>query len=252
MICEECKKEFDGTTRFCSKSCRCRHNGRMCNKNGKLNGHKQYNTGRTCWKAKPEGWLCCWCNQRFRTKRLLQEHKHNDHPDTCSLGHVWNKGLTKETCERVKLGAEHVSKAMRESAACKYDHAAIWTEERRKEQSERKKKLYAEHPEKHPNRKLAGNRGKMTYPEQLVNDWLIEHAIEFVHNYQYITDKFNRYVDFYLVEQNIFIEVDGEYWHKDKTLDEAKDLDAAQHNIKTIRIKPKYNVIEQLEQELKF
>lgn len=252
MICEECKKEFDGTTRFCSKSCRCKHNGRMSNKNGKLNGHKQHNTGRTCWKAKPEGWLCCWCNQHFRTKRLLQEHKHNDHPDTCSSDHAWNKGLTKETCERVKLNAEHVSIAMRESAACKYDHAAIWTEERRKEQSERKKKLYSEHPEKHPNRKLAGNRGKMTYPEQLVNDWLTEHTIKFLHNYQYITDKFNRYVDFYLVEQNIFIEVDGEYWHQDKTLDEAKDFDALQHDIKTIRIKPKYNVIEQLEQELKF
>ena len=170
----------------------------------------------------------------------------------CSSGHAWNKGLTKETCERVKLNAEHVSIAMRESAACKYDHAAIWTEERRKEQSERKKKLYSEHPEKHPNRKLAGNRGKMTYPEQLVNDWLTEHTIKFLHNYQYITDKFNRYVDFYLVEQNIFIEVDGEYWHQDKTLDEAKDFDALQHDIKTIRIKPKYNVIEQLEQELKF
>lgn len=141
---------------------------------------------------------------------------------------------------------------MRESEVNKYDHSKIWTEERRREQSERKKKLYAEHPEKHPNRKLAGNRRKMTYPEQLVNDWLIEHSIEFVHNYQYTTDKFNRYIDFYLVGQNIFIEVDGEHWHQDKVLDEAKDLDAMQHDIKTIRIKPKHSVIEQLEQELKF
>lgn len=141
---------------------------------------------------------------------------------------------------------------MRESAACKYDHTAIWTQERRQAQSEHKKKFYSEHPEQHPNRKLAGNRGKMTYPEQLVNDWLIAHSIEFVHNYHYTTDKFNRYVDFCLVGQNIFIEVDGEHWHQDKTFDEAKDLDAQQHGIKTIRIKPKLNIIEQLEKELKF
>lgn len=209
-----------------------------------------------------ESYICKFCGKACKNANSLRNHerlcKLNPNRQESSWTKFnkehepWNKGLTKETCERVKLGAEHVSKAMRESAACKYDHTAIWTEERRKEQSERKKKLYAEHPEKHPNRKLAGNRGKMTYPEQLVNDWLIVHSIEFVHNYQYITDKFNRYVDFYLVEQNIFIEVDGEYWHQDKTLDETKDFDAMQHGIKTIRIKPKYNVIEQLEQELKF
>lgn len=209
-----------------------------------------------------ESYICKFCGKACKNANSLRNHerlcKLNPNRQESSWTKFnkehepWNKGLTKETCERVKLYGEHVSKAMRESAACKYDHAAIWTEERRKEQSERKKLLYSEHPEKHPNRKLAGNRGKMTYPEQLVNDWLIEHAIEFVQNYQYITDKFNRYVDFYLVEQNIFIEVDGEYWHKDKTLDETKDFDAMQHGIKTIRIKPKYNVIEQLEQELKF
>ena len=247
MICEECKKEFDGTTRFCSKSCRCKHNGRMSNKNGKLNGHKQHNTGITCWKAKPEGWLCCWCNQHFRTKILLQEHKHNEHSDMCSSGHVWNKGLTKETCERVKLNAEHVSKAMRESAACKYDHAAIWTEERRREQSERMKKLYAEHPEKHPNAKLAGNHAKLTYPEQLAHDWLVEHGYEPIHNWHYKSDKINRYVDFYVESLNLIIEIDGEYWHADATQDKAKDEDARAHGFATLRVKPKEGVVKQLE-----
>lgn len=209
-----------------------------------------------------ESYICKFCGKACKNANSLRNHErlcklNPNHQESSwtkfnKEHEPWNKGLSKETDERVKTYGEHVSKAMRESAACKYDHAAIWTEERRKEQSERKKLLYSEHPEKHPNRKLAGNRGKMTYPEQLVNDWLIVHSIEFVHNYQYITDKFNRYVDFYLVEQNIFIEVDGEYWHQDKKLDETKDFDAMQHGIKTIRIKPKYNVIEQLEQELKF
>ena len=127
----------------------------MCNKDGKLNGHKQFNTGKTRWKAKPEGWICCWCNKKFRTRRLMQEHKHAEHPDICSLGHAWNKGLTKETNEHVRKFAERLSENIRNGLTKQFDHVAVWTPERRKEQSERKKKLYAEHPEKHPNAKLA-------------------------------------------------------------------------------------------------
>ena len=203
--------------------------------------------------------ICKFCGKACKNANSLRNHERlcPSNPDRKYVSHTlgktaWNKGLTKETDLRVKKNGESVSIAMKKSELVKEHLSNMWTDELRQKQSERKKKLYSEHPEKHPNRKLAGNRGKMTYPEQLVNDWLIEHTIEFVHNYQYTTDKFNRYVDFYLVGQNIFIEVDGEHWHQDKTLDEAKDLDAMQHNIKTIRIKPKHNVIEQLEQELKF
>lgn len=97
---------------------------------------------------------------------------------------------------------------------------------------------------------MAGNRGKMTYPEQLTFDWLNEHSIQNEHNYHFVTDKFNRYVDFYLPTLNVFIEVDGEHWHKDMQKDVDKDNDALSCGIKTIRIKPKLNVIKQLEDAL--
>lgn len=139
---------------------------------------------------------------------------------------------------------------MKNSEKVKLHTTTMWTEELRKEQSERKKKLYAEHPEKHPNVKLAGNRGRMTYPEQLTFDWLNEHSIQNEHNYHFVTDKFNRYVDFYLPTLNVFIEVDGEHWHKDTQKDVDKDNDALRCGIKTIRIKPKLNVIKQLEDAL--
>lgn len=220
----------------------------MSNKNGKLNGHKQYNTGRTCWKAKPEGWICCWCDKQFRTRRLLKQHKKEVHCSNASI--PWNKGLTKETDERVKKGAKTLSSNIKNGLTKQFDHKKYWTEERRKEQSERKKKLYSEHPEKHPNVKLAGNRLKMTYPEQVTLDWLNEHSIKNEHNYHFITEKFNRYIDFYLPDLNIFVEVDGEFWHKDKQKDVDKDNDALANGIKTIRIKPKLNIREQLEDAL--
>lgn len=91
--------------------------------------------------------------------------------------------------------------------ATKIDQSLIWTPERRKRQSEAKKKLYKEHPEKHPNRKLANNRQQMSYPEKLVYDWLTTQNIEFIH--QRKIDKY--YVDFNI--GSLCIEVDGKYFH---------------------------------------
>jgi hypothetical protein len=56
-----------------------------------------------------------------------------------------------------------------------------WTEERRKEQSERKKRLYKEHPEKHPNFKCANNKKMMSYPEKLAYTFLEVNKIKFEH-----------------------------------------------------------------------
>lgn len=92
-----------------------------------------------------------------------------------------------------------------------------WTPERRKAQSEAKKELYRKNPEKHPNRRLANNRKKMSYPEKLVYDYLRSMDIEFFHN-----KKINKYyVDFCLGK--LVIEVDGERFHTDKEYDKKRD-----------------------------
>lgn len=79
----------------------------------------------------------------------------------------------------------------------------IWTPERRKARSEQKKELYRKFPEKHPNRKLANNRLKMSYPEKLVYDWLTEEKISFEHQ------KFIKpyHADFCI--GSLIIEIDG-------------------------------------------
>ena len=207
-----------------------------------------------------ENYICKFCGKVCKNANSLRNHerlcKENPEHQVSSwvkFNHergAWNKGLTKETDERVRKCGETLSSNIRCGITKQYEHSSIWTDELRKKQSERKKKLYAKHPEKHPNVKCAGNRGKMTYPEQLTFDWLNEHSIKNEHNYHFVTEQFNRYVDFYLPELNIFIEVDGEHWHKDIAVDEAKDLDALNNGIKTIRIKPKLKVIKQLEESL--
>lgn len=204
-----------------------------------------------------ETYICKFCGKVCKNQNSLRNHERlcPSNPDRNYVSHTlgktaWNKGLTKETDLRVKKNSESVSIAMKNSELVKEHLSNMWTDELRQKQSERKKKLYSEHPEKHPNVKLAGNRGKMTYPEQLTFDWLNEHSIQNEHNYHFVTDKFNRYVDFYLPTLNMFIEVDGEHWHKDIQKDVDKDNDALSCGIKTIRIKPKLNVIKQLEDAL--
>lgn len=54
-----------------------------------------------------------------------------------------------------------------------------------------------------------------------------------------------RYVDFFLPSMNVFIEVDGKFWHQDKKdIDGAKDICAAIDGIQTFRIDPSKNITE--------
>jgi hypothetical protein len=124
-------------------------------------------------------WKCELCNLVFETRAKLYEHNREFHP--VPKGSSWNKGLTKETDKRVAKNAKNVSESLKKAIANGYVsptwNGTYWTEEKRKEQSERKKKLYKEHPEKHPNRKLANNRSRMNYPEQVTYDWLLQNNI---------------------------------------------------------------------------
>lgn len=107
---------------------------------------------------------------------------------------------------------------------------------------------YKLNPEKHPNILVAGNRNKMTYPEQLINDWLTTHGYNFISQYKTSFNDSIRYVDFYLPDYNLYIEVDGEYWHADKSIDTEKDLYAKNiQHINTLRLYTKDRIIEKLD-----
>ena len=146
----------------------------------------------------------------------------------------WNKGLDK-TDSRVQKYAEGISKSTKGKPS-----NYIWTEERRKEQSERKKKLYQECPETHPNRKLSGNKNKWTYPERVAGEWLDKNNILFERNKK--VDKY--YPDF--VIKNIIIEIDGEYWH-DQEKDSERDKKLSELGYTIHRIKAKERIEERLE-----
>ena len=148
----------------------------------------------------------------------------------------WNKGLTKDTDERVANNSTAVSVALK-GIPPKFE----WTDSLRKEQSERKKKLYSDFPDKHPNRKLANNRRKMTYPERLAFDWLTRNNFDFYHN-----KKVDRYYPDFIIG-NVIIEIDGEYWH-DEQLDKERDSILSGLGYTIYRIKAKERIEQRLEE----
>jgi very-short-patch-repair endonuclease len=100
--------------------------------------------------------------------------------------------------------------------------------------SKRMTQLFIDRPELHPNRKVANNRSKMTYPERLVFDYLNANGVEFEHN-----GRVGRYwVDFLFRNHKFGIEVDGERWH-DAASDQKRDAEIATYGIDIIRFKAK-------------
>lgn len=253
----KCNKEHDGSYgsgRFCSDHCRrsfIAQQNNFIEINKIRRSKRQLHCQQIHLKARaPFGrWKCEKCNLIFETRAQLFKHNKEYHPFT---GKSWNSGLTKETDVRVAKNAKHVSESFKKSIENGYVNPTwtdeYWTEEKRKERSEIKKKLYADHPEKHPNRKLAGNRKKMTYPEQIAYDWLTRNDIQFEHQKEFILNGVKRFVDFYIPSKLLFIEIDGEYWHPvGNESDKLKDEIATKNGFLTLRIRPKNNVEKQLE-----
>lgn len=115
-VCEHCGKEHNGSFgsgRFCSKSCRSKYSS------SKMKHHVcNFNVHGTCIPAKGN-WKCVWCGEIFRTRREMQNHKHEKHFEYVPCGpnnkggRVWNKGLTKETNEIVRQRGQTLSKNLK-------------------------------------------------------------------------------------------------------------------------------------------
>jgi len=92
------------------------------------------------------------------------------------------------------------------------------SEEARKKMSLSQKQRFKEHPEQHPNRILA-KKGHITKFEQEVINWLITNNIKFERQKQIGS----HYVDFFIPEHGLIIELDGLYWHQNQETDIDRD-----------------------------
>jgi len=161
----------------------------------------------------------------------------------------WNKGLTKQTDERVNKNSENTKKTMQALFDSGYrtpsQTADFWTVERRKEKSEWRKQLHKDFPETHPNRKLAGNRNKMTYPEKVAFDFLTANNIKFEHQKEIL----GYFVDFCI--DKLIIEIDGEQWHPiGNEKDTKRDLELTNNGYTVYRIRSKEKIQKRIKEIL--
>ena len=119
----------------------------------------------------------------------------------------------------------------------------IWTDEKRKAQSEWRIKLHREHPECHPNRRLANNRSKMSYPEKVAFDFLTSLGIVFEHQ-----KKIGRYYPDFVIG-DLIIEIDGAQWH-DSIRDSKRDEELNNLGFKIFRIDSKQHIENEIQKIL--
>lgn len=183
--------------------------------------------------------ICQYCE-----KECKNLNSHRNHERQCPKNQLrvykngmtgkraWNKGLTKNDI-RIKKYAENIS------LSTKGRPGRVWTEEQKKAKSAWRKQYHIDNPEAHPNRKLAGNRSKISYPEQIAFDWLVLNSIKFEHQ-----KKVGPYFPDFVID-NTIIEIDGLYWHN-------AEKDAEKNNFfeslgyKVIRINTKEHIQNRL------
>jgi very-short-patch-repair endonuclease len=202
--------------------------------------------------------LCRFCDKECKSANSLRNHERlcKSNPDKQESGFKkynetglrWNSGLTKETDDRVLQNSIKTSEALKKKFASGvklYAHTdEYWTPERRKEKSDWRKQLHIDHPEMHPNRKLAGNRHKMTYPERVAYDHLTKSGVIFEHQKKVL----KYFPDF--VIGNIIIEIDGENWHNEEE-DRIRDEEISKEGYTVYRIKSKERIEQRINELLR-
>lgn len=121
----------------------------------------------------------------------------------------WNKGLTKETDERVRKYGETLHNRVVSGELVKVGRPH--SEETKKKLSENKRKFYKEHPELVPY--VLYHSSKQSYPEKFFEKFLTDHKIDF--SKEFYTCGY--WLDFCFKEK-FYIEIDGEQHYRDQRI----------------------------------
>ena len=203
-ICENCGNEHDGSYgsgRFCSKSCRCsaaakKVKTRNSSQKGK-HKHAPYGT-----------WKCKRCDLIFETKAQLIDHNHKVHP--IQAGSSWNKGLTKESDDRILKYVQICHDRNHYGISMKGKHLS---EDHKKKTSESMKRYFKLHPDRVPY--ILNHSSKESYPEQYFREVFLNEGFPKFNKDKYVNGYF---LDFAFDDLKVYIEVDGEQHFTDKNI----------------------------------
>lgn len=217
--CKFCGKEFKNPHSIGGHIIWCNKNP---NKSGKsnFNVHKHINTKinfnyDSKFLENRNDLFCQYCGKQCKNLCSLKQHeircpKNENRLETsispiCKKGHIpWNKGLTKETDERIKKRSETLSKKFKSGelkGSMSGKHLSL---ESRKKISKSVSKYYKENPDKVPY--LINHSSKISYPEQYFIDLFNKENIDLKYHLQISLYE----LDFYNEDLKIDVEIDGE------------------------------------------
>ena len=169
-------------------------------------------------------YICKFCGKECKNKNSLAQHecrckenpnriespfvKYNKERD-----HTWNKGLTKETDERVNKGANTLKNGYSSGKIQHPNKGKHVTEEQKQKISISRKKYLEENPDKVPY--LLNHSSKISFPEQYFIDVFKNEKIPFSYHKQIGIYQ----LDFYNDELKLYIEIDGEQHFQSKSIE---------------------------------
>lgn len=146
-------------------------------------------------------WICVWCKNVFRTRREMHNHKKEKHPEYCDVR--WRKGLTKDTCESLRLAGikthNNYLNGMKPSFLGKHH-----TEETKKRISIGQKKAHAEGR----TNSWIGRR-KKSYAEQSWYNIFVNELGNGSFENNYFVKECHYWLDFAWPKKKLYFEVDG-------------------------------------------
>lgn len=188
-----------------------------------------------------------FCSRKCANSRVFSEKSKKIKSEKTTK--AWERGsydevVRKEWSDEKK---DALSKKMKTLKLTPWNKGKHWSEEKKKEFSEIKRKFYVDNPEKHPNKTSAGIRE--SYPEKMLREYFEQQGlikgVDFTQ--QYKIDKY--YVDFYIPKLNLGIEVDGERWHTNLVKEIERET-VIKKEINLIRFKAKPLINKEHEKEI--
>ena len=170
-----------------------------------------------------ENYICKFCGKVCKNANSLRNHERlcKENPNKQfspfikwnATHNAWNKGLTKETDERVKLSSETLSEGYKSGRLVNANTGTKHSDEHKKKISESRKQYLIEHPDKVPYLINHHSKGD-SYPEKYFKEIFDNKNIEYKQNYY----QCGYFLDFAWPDKKIYLEVDGEQHYLDKRI----------------------------------
>lgn len=223
--CKYCNKEF-------KRPCGLAIHEKTCKENPNREPLKNHKCGFAIYwnknKGKPKKEVidiqyCHYCGKECKNanslrnhERLCKENPNHQESSWIKFNHergAWNKGLSKETDERIKKSSTTLKKRYEFGELISPQKGKHHTKEEKQNLSKKMKDFLSKNPDKNIYIKYHHSKGD-SYPEKYFKEFFDKNNIEYKQNYY----QSGYFLDFAWPDKKIYLEIDGEQHYFDKRI----------------------------------